>query len=319
MTAAPIADAPRRPADDYSDDRNGLSHKILVALFTGVPFLALLAAVPFAWGWALGWSDIVIGAIFYFLSAGGITVGFHRYFTHGSFKANRPLRIALALCGSLAIEGPVMHWVADHRRHHKFSDTEGDPHSPWKYGDDAKALFKGLIWSHYGWLYASKATNVDKYAKDLKADPDMQRIHSSFGAIVAATFLLPAAIGGLVTMSWAGFFTALFWAGFVRVTLVQHVTWSINSICHTFGNTPFASRDQARNVWWLAIPSLGESWHNLHHADPTAARHGVLKGQIDISARVIWIFEKLGWAKDVRWPSEERLAAKKMVSSDAQA
>ncbi|GAA0945410.1 acyl-CoA desaturase [Actinocorallia libanotica] len=311
VTTSSTATAPQQPMSDFSDSRNGVKHKILVAAFTGVPFLALAATVPMAWGKMLGWTDVVLFAVFYLLSAGGITIGYHRYFTHGSFKANRPLRIFLAIAGGLAMEGPVMHWVADHRRHHKFSDKEGDPHSPWKYGDDAKALFKGLIWSHYGWLYASKATNVDKYCKDLQADKDMVRIHHSFAGIVAATYLLPAVIGGLVTWSWAGFFTALFWAGLVRVTLVQHVTWSINSICHTFGDTPFASRDQSRNVWWLAIPSLGESWHNLHHADPTAARHGVLKGQIDISARIIWIFEKLGWARDVRWPSAERLDAKR--------
>jgi len=311
VTSTSTATAPRQPMSDFSDSRNGLRHKILVALFTGVPFLALFAAVPMAWGRMLGWTDVVIFAVFYLVSAAGITVGYHRYFTHGSFKARRPLRIFLAVAGGLAVEGPLLNWVADHRRHHKFSDKEGDPHSPWKYGDDAKALFKGLVWSHYGWLYAKKATNVDKYCKDLKADKDMVRLHRSFGAIVAASFLLPAVIGGLATWSWAGFLTAFFWAGLVRITLVQHVTWSINSICHTFGDTPFASRDESRNVWWLAVPSLGESWHNLHHADPTAARHGVLKGQVDISARIIWIFERLGWAWDVRWPSTERLEAKR--------
>jgi stearoyl-CoA desaturase (delta-9 desaturase) len=288
-----------------------MSHKVLVALFTGVPVLTLIAAIPLAWGSFLGWSDLFLMTVFWLLSAGGITVGYHRFFTHGSFKANRPLKIALAVAGGLAIEGPVLNWVADHRRHHKYSDKEGDPHSPWLYGDDWKGLAKGLYWSHYGWLYASQATSAEKYCPDILADKDIRRVHKSFGLIVTATFLVPAALGGLLTMSWLGFFTALFWAGFVRVALVQHVTWSINSICHTFGNTPFASRDQSRNVWWLAIPSLGESWHNLHHADPTAARHGVLKGQIDISARAIWLFEKAGWARDVRWPTQERIAAKR--------
>jgi len=311
LTAAPIASAPRQPASDYNPDRNGMSHKVLVALFTGVPVLALIVALPLAWGSFLGWSDLVLMTVFWLLSAGGITVGYHRFFTHGSFKANRPLKIALAVAGGLAIEGPVLNWVADHRRHHKYSDKEGDPHSPWLHGDDWKGLAKGLYWAHYGWLYASQATSAEKYCPDILADKDIRRVHKAFGAIVAATFLVPAALGGLMTMSWLGFFTALFWAGFVRVALVQHVTWSINSICHTFGNTPFASRDQSRNVWWLAIPSLGESWHNLHHADPTAARHGVLKGQIDISARAIWLFEKAGWARDVRWPTPERIAAKR--------
>jgi stearoyl-CoA desaturase (delta-9 desaturase) len=280
-------------------------------VFTGVPFLALFAAVPLAWGRFLGWTDVALVAVFYVLSAGGITVGYHRYFTHGSFKANRGLKIFMALAGSLAMEGPVITWVADHRRHHKHSDQEFDPHSPWRFGDDWKALAKGLFWAHYGWLFDANRTSKQKFAKDLLNDRDITRVHRAFPGLVAVSFLLPAALGGLITMSWLGFFTALFWAGFVRITLVHHVTWAINSICHTFGKEEFEVRDKSRNVWWLAIPSLGESWHNLHHSDPTCARHGVLKGQVDISARIIWSFEKLGWARDVRWPKADRLDAKR--------
>ena len=309
---APAVDPPRpqrRP--EIEIEPRGKAERVLVAVFTGVPFLALFAAVPLAWGTFLGWTDVVLMAVFYVLSAGGITVGYHRYFTHGSFKAKRGLKIFMALAGGLAMEGPVITWVADHRRHHKYSDKEMDPHSPWRFGDDWKALLKGLAWAHYGWLFDGARTSKQRYAKDLLNDPDIRRIHLAFPAVVAVSFLLPAAIGGLVTMSWAGFLTALFWAGFVRITLVHHVTWSINSICHTFGKEDFEVRDKSRNVWWLAIPSLGESWHNLHHSDPTCARHGVLKGQIDISARIIWAFEKLGLAYDVRWPNDDRLAAKR--------
>jgi stearoyl-CoA desaturase (delta-9 desaturase) len=286
----------------------GTFERVLVGVFTGVPFLALLTAVPLAWAWGLlGWSDIAIGAVFYFVSAGGITVGFHRYFTHGSFKAVRPLRIALAIAGTLAMEGPVITWVADHRRHHKYSDQEADPHSPWRFGSDWKALTKGLVWAHYGWLFDTARTSQERFTPDLLADKDIRRVDRAFPALVAVTFLLPAVLGGLVTMSWQGALTALFWASFVRISMVHHVTWSINSICHTFGKEDFEVRDKSRNVWWLAIPSLGESWHNLHHADPTCARHGVLKGQIDITARTIWVFEKLGWASAVRWPKSDRL------------
>jgi stearoyl-CoA desaturase (delta-9 desaturase) len=284
---------------------------VLIAVFTGVPFLALFAAVPLAWGRFLGWTDVVLTAVFYLLSAAGITVGYHRYFTHGSFKARRGLKIFLALAGSMAIEGPVITWVADHRRHHKHSDKEFDPHSPWRFGDDWKALTKGLLWAHYGWLFDANRTSKQRFAKDLLNDRDIRRIHGAFPGLVAVSFLLPAVLGGLITMSWAGFLTALFWAGLVRITLVHHVTWSINSICHTFGKEEFEVRDKSRNVWWLAIPSLGESWHNLHHSDPTCARHGVLKGQVDISARIIQGFEKAGWAYDVRWPNSDRLAAKR--------
>ncbi|TDD77667.1 acyl-CoA desaturase [Actinomadura rubrisoli] len=309
---APAIDPPRpQTRPELDSHRQGNAERLLVAVFTGVPFLALFVAVPLAWGRFLGWTDIALTAVFYVLSAGGITVGYHRYFTHGSFKAKRPLKIFMALAGSLAIEGPVITWVADHRRHHKHSDKEMDPHSPWRFGNDWKALTKGLAWAHYGWLFDANRTSKPRFAKDLLSDRDMTRIHRWFPGLVAVSFLLPAAIGGLVTMSWLGFFTALFWAGFVRITLVQHVTWSINSICHTFGKEEFEVRDKSRNVWWLAIPSLGESWHNLHHSDPTCARHGVLKGQVDISARIIWAFEKAGWAYDVRWPNTGRLAAKR--------
>ncbi|MGI5204195.1 acyl-CoA desaturase [Spirillospora sp. CA-108201] len=312
MTTAPAMDPPRpqrRP--ELAPQQRGNAERALVAAFTALPFLALFAAVPLAWGRFLGWTDVALTAVFYLVSAGGITVGYHRYFTHGSFKAARGLKIFLALAGSLAIEGPVITWVADHRRHHKHSDKEFDPHSPWRFGDDWKALAKGLAWAHYGWLFDANRTSKPRFAKDLLNDRDIRRIHLAFPGLVAVSFLLPAVIGGLVSMSWTGFLTALFWAGFVRITLVHHVTWSINSICHTFGKEEFEVRDKSRNVWWLAIPSLGESWHNLHHSDPTCARHGVLKGQVDISARIIWAFEKMRLARDVRWPNPDRLAAKR--------
>ncbi|MFI0371466.1 acyl-CoA desaturase [Actinomadura sp. 1N219] len=312
MTTAPAVDPPRpQKLPETEPVPQGNAERVLVAVFTGVPFLALFAAIPLAWGSFLGWTDIVLMAVFYVLSAGGVTVGYHRHFTHGSFRAKRPLKVFLAIAGSLAIEGPVIMWVADHRRHHKHSDKEMDPHSPWRFGSDWKALTKGLAWAHYGWLFGGDRTSKRRFAKDLLNDPDIRRIHLAFPGLVAVSFLLPALIGGMVSMSWAGFLTALFWAGFVRITLVHHVTWSINSICHTFGKEDFEVRDKSRNVWWLAIPSLGESWHNLHHSDPTCARHGVLRGQIDISARIIWLFEKAGWAYDVRWPNDDRLAAKR--------
>jgi stearoyl-CoA desaturase (delta-9 desaturase) len=201
--------------------------------------------------------------------------------------------------------------VADHRRHHAFSDREGDPHSPWRYGQTIPALLKGLYYAHMGWLFDAEQTNPRRYCRDLLADADIVRVSRAFPAILVATMLTPPLLGGLLTWSWQGALTAFFWATLVRISLLHHVTWSINSICHTVGATPFTSRDRSTNVWWLAIPSFGESWHNLHHADPTSARHGVLRGQIDISARVIRLLERAGWAWDVRWPKQERLAAKR--------
>jgi stearoyl-CoA desaturase (delta-9 desaturase) len=276
--------------------------------FVVIPFLAVLAAVPVAWGWGLGWTDVVLSLIFYVISWLGITVGYHRHFTHGSFKANRPVKIALAIAGGLAIEGPLIRWVADHRRHHAFSDREGDPHSPWRYGDTTSALLKGLFFAHIGWMFDTEHTNRQRFAPDLLKDRDLLRIDRLFFVWVIVSVFGPALLGGLLTWSWAGALSALFWASLVRVCVLHHVTWSINSICHTIGERPFAVRDKSSNFWPLAIASFGESWHNMHHADPTAARHGVLKGQVDISARVIWMLEKLGWARDVRWPKPERLA-----------
>ena len=275
------------------------------------PLVALLAAVPLAavFGF-LGWADVVIAAVFYVVSGLGITVGFHRYFTHGSFKANRPLRVTLAIAGMLAMQGPVITWVADHRRHHAFSDKEGDPHSPWLFGTGVRALARGFWHSHMGWLFDRDLTNAERFAPDLLADRDIDRVSRLFALWSVLTLLAPALIGGLVTWSWWGALTGFFWAGLVRVALLHHVTWSVNSICHMIGERPFSSRDRSANFWPLALLSFGESWHNLHHADPTCARHGVLRGQVDISARVIWLFEKAGAAYDVRGPKPERIAAK---------
>jgi stearoyl-CoA desaturase (delta-9 desaturase) len=237
-------------------------------------------------------------------------MGFHRHFTHNSFKANKPLRIAMAIAGSLAVEGPVLVWAADHRRHHKYSDREGDPHSPWRFGSDVRALTKGFLYAHIGWLFNPDRTSQQKFVPDLLADRPIRRISGLFEVWVAVSLLAPALIGGLWSMSLTGALTAFFWASLIRICLLHHVTWSINSVCHTFGNEDFQVRDKSRNVAWLAIPSFGESWHNLHHADPTCARHGALKGQIDISARVIRWAELAGWAWDARWPDENRLSGR---------
>jgi stearoyl-CoA desaturase (delta-9 desaturase) len=287
---------------------------ILIALwsFVVIPFAALIAAIPVAWGGWLSWTDVTLALVFYFVSGMGVTIGFHRYLTHGSFKAKRPLRIALAVAGTLALQGSVVQWVADHRRHHAYSDVEGDPHSPWRYGESVRGLTKGLFYSHMGWLFHRELSNRARFAPDLEADPAIRRVDSMFPLLVMISMVSPAALGGLITWSWQGALTAFFWAGLVRVGLLHHVTWSINSVCHVFGDRPFEVRkgDKAANFWPLAILSFGESWHNLHHADPTCARHGALRGQVDPTARTIWLLEKLGWVYDVRWPKPERLTAK---------
>ena len=294
----------------WGGDTQSRKEQVALAVFIVVPFLAVAAAIPLAWGGWLGWSDVLIMVVMYAISGHGITVGFHRLFTHKSFKPSRAVKIALAIAGSLAIQGPVIRWVADHRKHHKFSDRDGDPHSPWRYGTDIKALAKGFWYAHMMWLFNPEQTPQRKYAPDLMKDPDIVKVSRQFPMWVAVSLIAPAVAGGLLTWSWQGALTGFFWGSLVRVSLLHHVTWSINSICHTIGERPFVSRDKSANVWWLAIPSMGESWHNLHHADPTCARHGVLKGQLDSSARTIWALEKLGWVDDVRWPVKVRIDGK---------
>ncbi len=289
---------------------NSMAMRITIGGFVVIPLLAVIAAIPVAWGGWLTWTDVILTAVFYVIAAMGVTVGYHRYFTHGSFKAPRSIKIILALMGSMSLEGSISQWVADHRKHHKFSDEVGDPHSPWKYGTSKRAVAKGLYYAHCGWLFDEGQTPIAKYAPDIAADKDLDRITRWFPGVVVVTLLLPALLGGLITMSWQGALTAFFWATLVRIALVHHVTWSINSICHVFGKRPFDSRDLSTNVWWLAIPSFGESWHSLHHAEPTSARHGVLKGQVDISAWVIRWLEMAHLARDVRWPKPERIANK---------
>ena len=287
------------------------SEQTALYILVGLPFLALLVSIPVTWGWGLGWRDVILSIIFYAISGLGVTVGYHRCFTHGGFKTNRPLRIALAIAGSLAVQGPVIRWVADHRRHHQFSDKEGDPHSPWRYGTSVRALTKGMYHAHMGWLFERPRTNEQRFTPDLLADPDIRRIDHLFPVWLGVTLLGPALIGGLWSMSWVGALTAFFWAGLVRISVLHHVTWSVNSVCHVIGERPFESRDKSTNFWPMALISFGESWHNSHHADPTCARHGVLRGQLDLSARLIELFEWFGWVYDVRWPTPERLAARR--------
>jgi stearoyl-CoA desaturase (Delta-9 desaturase) len=278
--------------------------------FVIVPLLALAAAIPVVWGWGLSALDITMAVIAYLVSGFGIAVGYHRCFTHRSFKARRALRLALAVAASCAVEGSPVQWVANHRRHHAFADREGDPHSPWRYGTSTSALLKGLIHAHIGWMLKGELSNRERFAPDVLSDGDLRVVGRLFVPLTAASLLIPALIGGLATGTYTGAVTGFFWAGVVRMALLHHVTWSVNSICHVVGNRPFTSRDRATNFWPLAVLSFGESWHNSHHADPSCARHGVLRGQIDPAGRLIWLFEKLGWITDVRWPHPDRIAAK---------
>src|SRR5438067_342765 len=312
MSSTVLEPTPAAAPKPLTEGKQSIGLIVALWAFVLIPFAALIAAVPVAWGWGMSWLDASMALVMYVIGGLGIGTGFHRYLTHGSFKAVRWLRIVLTVAGSTAIEGEPTQWVADHRRHHMFSDREGDPHSPWRYGESVWGLTKGLFYAHMGWLFHRELSNRARFAPDLVADKDIDRVARFFPLITVVSMLAPAAAGGLITWSWQGALTAFFWAGLVRVSLLHHITWSINSICHVYGERPFELRDgdKAANFWPLAILSFGESWHNLHHADPTCARHGVLKGQIDATARLIWIFEKFGWVRDVRWPRPDRIASK---------
>ena len=285
-----------------------------VWLFVIGPSLALLGSVPLAvlTGW-LPWSDVlvglVIGAIFYVVTMLGVTVGFHRHFTHGAFKASPWMRVVLAITGQLAVQGGVCHWVADHRRHHAYSDKAGDPHSPWLHGESPWGVLRGLFHAHMGWLFESRLTNEQRFIPDLLAQRHLVVVNRLFWLCTLVSIFLPPLLGFLLTGTWQGALSGFVWGTLVRMAVSQHVTWSTNSICHMYGNRPFRQKgvDRSTNFWPLAVLSMGESWHNLHHSDPTCARHGVLPGQVDISARLIWLLEKFRLVHDVRWPTSARI------------
>jgi stearoyl-CoA desaturase (delta-9 desaturase) len=275
---------------------------VTVAIVVG-PLVALGLIIPWLWGNTVHLSDMVLALCLYLITGFGITIGFHRLFTHGSFGPHRVLKIALAVTGSMAVEGSVTSWVATHRRHHIFSDHPGDPHSPHRYGDSGAALLRGMAFSHVGWLFVSDASSAPRYAPDMLRDRDIQRIDRLFPVLAVASLAIPLGIGFALSGTLAGALTALLWGGLVRMALLHHVTWSVNSLCHTFGRRTEGTKDQSTNLWPLAIVSLGDSWHNVHHAHPAWARHGgTRRGMIDPSAWIIRRFEQFGWATRVRWP-----------------
>jgi len=283
-----------------------------------VPFVAFAVAVTLLWNDVVGPTDLAILAGLYLFSAFGITIGYHRLLTHRSFDAPRPVRYALAIMGQTAVQGPVVDWVADHRKHHAFTDEEGDPHSPHLHGGGLKGALHGLYHAHMGWLFVTQGqADRRRYARDLMDDPLMKRISKAFvwNALggLALAFLLGLAISGTV----AGGLTALLWGGLVRIFFVHHITWSINSICHFFGRRRFAIDDHSTNVFWLALPSLGESWHHNHHAFPRSARHGLRWWEIDVTGLVIMAMKRVGLARDVVTVSPEK-QAERLVSETAQ-
>jgi stearoyl-CoA desaturase (delta-9 desaturase) len=275
--------------------------RVVRTIVFGAPPVALVLAGWLAWGGTLHWQDLLVLAITYTLTGLGVTVGYHRLFTHRSFKTRRAVRALLAVFGSMAVEGPVIEWVATHRKHHRFSDHSGDPHSP--HVDQApgwRGTLRGLGHAHVGWMFRGKdMANPGRYAKDLLADRDLRFISRTFPLWVAVGLALPFGLGFALTGSIAGALTGLLWGGAVRVLLLHHMTFSINSLCHVFGRQPFATDDESRNLAWLAPFAFGEAWHNNHHAFPTSARHGLGRRQLDLSSWLITSLEHCHLAWDV--------------------
>jgi stearoyl-CoA desaturase (Delta-9 desaturase) len=309
--ASPLAAGDVEPCLHETRDR------IITGAVTVIPFLALGVVAWQAWARVLRVSDLVVFAILYVATGLGVTVGFHRHFTHRSFATSRPVRAVLAVLGSAAIEGPVISWVADHRKHHAFSDLPGDPHSPHvDHGDGLRGALRGLAHAHLGWLFLHTQRGAKRrYAPDLLADPVVRFVDRTFVlwtvAGLGAAFGLGVAIGGSITAGLTG----LLWGGAVRILVLHHMTYSINSLCHFFGRRRFETGDESRNLMWLALPTFGESWHNNHHAFPTSASHGLRRWELDISSLVIRGLEAVGLVWDVVRVSPQRQQARVLAGS----
>ena len=284
------------------------AHKISNLIGAIVPFLAFIAAIVLLWNSIVDWSDLAVLAIMYVIAGLGVTVGYHRLLTHRSFQTFKPVEYLFATLGSMAVQGPVIAWVADHRKHHAHTDEEGDPHSPHVgHGDGIKGALYGLWYAHMGWLFDSHGRAEGKqYARDLVEDRGMRFINRNFLGIVLLGLLIPAGLGYLIDGTLKGALTGLLWGGLVRIFMLHHVTWSINSVCHFFGRRRFAIEDHSTNVFWLALPSFGESWHHNHHAFPRSAVHGLKWWEVDPSGWIIRGMKRTGLAWNVVEITPER-------------
>ncbi|HEX6022613.1 MAG TPA: fatty acid desaturase [Solirubrobacter sp.] len=273
-------------------------HQLLNLTGVIAPFVGFLVAIVLLWDKWVDWTALAVLALMYVVTILGVTLGFHRLLTHRSFQTYKGVEYAVAILGSMAVQGPVMNWVADHRKHHAHTDQDGDPHSPHGHGGGIKGAITGLWYAHMGWLFErSGQTEHSRYARDLYEDRGMQLIHKTFGLWVALGIAIPALIGLVATGTWRGAFEAALWGGPVRIFLAHHVTWSINSVCHFFGSRRFAVDDHSTNVFWLAPLSMGESWHHNHHTFPRSAFHGLRSWEIDPTGWVIRAMRrvKLAW------------------------
>ena len=281
-----------------------------------VPLLGLALAIYFSWGTAFDWTQAIISLSMSFATAFGVTVGYHRLFTHKAFQAVAPVRYILGALGSMAVQGPVIQWAGAHRKHHQHADGEDDPHSPHHHagGEFAATVWgtlQGFWHAHVGWMIAGHQRGLARYTKDLRNDPVTAAVSRHFLFWVFAGLVIPAVAGGLLTMTWKGALLGFLWGGLVRVLVNHHITWSVNSICHLWGTKPFESHDESRNNAIVGVLAMGEGWHNNHHAFPTSARHGLRWWELDLSYWFIRGLELLGLASNVKLPSPEKMATRR--------
>lgn len=298
-------------ADAPPSRRATRTHRLVNLAGVTIPFVGLVVAIALLWGVAFNWIYLALLAGMYVATAIGITVGYHRLFTHRSFKTTRPMAAALAALGSMAVEGPLLQWVAVHRRHHQHSDRHQDPHSPHTYGSGLGSVVRGMWHAHMGWLFRTHPHGLARYVRDLRKDPLVCWMSQFFPAWVLLGLMIPAALGGILTLSWTGALLGFIWGGLVRILLVHHVTWSINSVCHLWGTRPFRSHDESRNNAIFGVLALGEGWHNNHHAFPTSARHGLHWWQLDLSYFMIRALALIGLAREIRVPTPDHIAGKR--------
>ncbi len=294
------------------------AHKTINLIGVAAPFAGLIAAVVLLWDRAVGPVELGLLLGLYVVTCLGVTLGYHRMFTHRAFESSRVFRVVVAVLGSLAVQGSVITWVADHRKHHAFTDQEGDPHSPHLSGPGFLGAVRGLFHAHMGWLFETVATaDRQRFAPDLVKDRALLVIDKLFGFWVALSFLIPFAVGWIVGGGWGSALSAALWGGLVRIFLLHHVTWSINSVCHFFGRRRFDVEDESRNVFWLAPLSMGEAWHHNHHAFPTSAFHGLRFWErvADPTGVLIALLEKLGLVWNVVRVSPERQAERAVPRS----
>ena len=306
MTVLPVADPPAElPTPAAVPDSVSLGGQIGTFLLITIPLSGLVAATLLLWGWGFHWTDLGLLLGMYAATVLGITVGFHRLFTHRSFETNGVVKFALAVLGSMAVQGPLFKWVGLHRRHHQHSDTPDDVHSPHHGGGGVRGFLQGFWHAHIGWAFKADPPDLVRYTPDLRKSRALRVANALFPAWVALGLVLPGVLGGLISGTWRGVWTGLLWGGLVRVFLVHHVTWSINSACHLWGMRPYKSGDRSRDNMVFGVLALGEGWHNTHHAFPTSVRHGLRWWQPDASYWVIRALALVGLAWNLKLPSKE--------------